>query len=253
MNMRIDTSDRVMTIAFDRPQRRNALTAAMYQAIADALQAAGDDAGVRAVVLEGTPDCFTSGNDVEDFLKHPPQGDASPVFRFLAGIASFGKPLVAAPCGHAVGVGTTMLLHCDLVYAGDNARFQVPFTPLGLCPEAASSLLMPLVAGYQAAAEKLLLGEPFGPDEALRMGFVNRVLPAADAIAHARQQAAKLAALPPASVRASKRLMKAGLSELVARRMAEEGDLFLKLLVAPEAREALGAFMEKRKPDFSRF
>jgi enoyl-CoA hydratase/carnithine racemase len=253
MNMRIDTSDRVMTIAFDRPQRRNALTAAMYQAIADALQAAGDDAGVRAVVLEGTPDCFTSGNDVEDFLKHPPQGDASPVFRFLAGIASFGKPLVAAPCGHAVGVGTTMLLHCDLVYAGDNARFQVPFTPLGLCPEAASSLLMPLVAGYQAAAEKLLLGEPFGPDEALRMGFVNRVLAPVDAIAFAQQQAARLAALPPASVRASKRLMKTGLSELVARRMAEEGDVFRKLLVAPEAREALGAFMEKRKPDFSRF
>lgn len=253
MNIRIDTRERVTTIAFDRPERRNALTAAMYQALADGLRAAGDDAGVRAVVLVGTEQCFTAGNDVEDFLKNPPQGDDTPVFRFLGAIAGFAKPLVAAPCGAAVGIGTTMLLHCDLVYAGDNARFQTPFTQLGLCPEAASSLLMPLIAGYQAAAEKLLLGEPFGPDEALRMGFVNRVLAPADAIALAQQQAAKLAALPPASIRASKRLLRSGLAALVTGRIADEGATFRDLLVAPEAREALTAFLEKRRPDFSKF
>jgi enoyl-CoA hydratase/carnithine racemase len=253
MNMRVETRERVMTVVFDRPERRNAITGAMYGAIADALKAAAEDAGVRAVLLVGTTDCFTSGNDVEDFLKHPPQGTGSPVFEFLTRIAAFPKPLVAAPCGPAVGVGTTMLLHCDLVYAGDNARFQTPFTQLGLCPEAASSLLLPLAAGWQGAAEKLLLGEPFGPEEALRMGFVNRVLAPADAIEHAGAKAAKLASLPPASLRESKRLMKSGLAELAARRMAEEGEVFRRLLGAPEAREALSAFLEKRPPDFSRF
>jgi enoyl-CoA hydratase/carnithine racemase len=253
MSIRTDRHDRVMTIAFDRPERRNAITAAMYTAVTEALEAAAADPAVRVVLVTGSSDCFTSGNDVEDFLKNPPQADDSPVARFLPTIATFPKPLVAAPCGATVGVGVTMLLHCDVVYAGDNAKFQIPFVPLGICPEAGSSLLLPMIAGYQSAAEKLLFGEPFGADEAMRMGFVNRVLPAAEAIAFATGRAAKLAALPPASVRTTKRLLKSAWAEPLARHMREELAHFRQLLVAPEAREAMSAFMEKRQPDFSRF
>jgi enoyl-CoA hydratase/carnithine racemase len=146
-----------------------------------------------------------------------------------------------------------MLLHCDLVYAGDNARFSVPFAQLGLCPEAASSLLLPAIAGWQRAAEKLLLGEPFGADEAREMGIVNRVLPAAEAIGFARTQAAKLAALPASSLRETKRLMKRALGDAIPAQMAAEGQVFGRMLRAPEAREAFTAFFEKRRPDFSSF
>jgi enoyl-CoA hydratase/carnithine racemase len=175
------------------------------------------------------------------------------VFRFLRALAGFPKPVVAAPCGAVVGVGTTLLLHCDLVYAGDNARFSVPFAQLGLCPEAASSLLLPAIAGWQRAAEKLLLGEPFGADEAREMGIVNRVLPAAEAIGFARTQAAKLAALPASSLRETKRLMKRALGDAIPAQMAAEGQVFGRMLRAPEAREAFTAFFEKRRPDFSSF
>ena len=253
MTMRVTTESALMTIAFDRPGKKNAITAAMYQQMADALKAASADGEVRAVLFAGTDQCYTAGNDLEDFLRNPPHGDSSPVFQFLQQVSTCPKPIVAAPCGVVVGVGMTMLLHCDLVYAGDNARFSVPFTPLGLCPEAASSLLLPAFAGYQLAAEKLLLGEAFGADEAQRMGFVNRVLPAAEAIGFAREQALKLTRLPPASVRATKRFMKSGLSQAVPQRMAEEGETFRQMLAAPEAREAFTAFLQKRPPDFSRF
>jgi enoyl-CoA hydratase/carnithine racemase len=253
MTIRTDIHDRVMTVAFDRPERRNAITAAMYQGVTEALEAAAADASVRVVLLTGSADCFTSGNDVEDFVKHPPQAEDSPVARFLPTIATFAKPIVAAPCGATVGVGVTMLFHCDVVYAGDNAKFQIPFVPLGICPEAGSSLLLPMIAGYQAAAEKLLFGEPFGPDEALRMGFVNRVLPAAEAIGFATERAAKLASLPPSSVRTTKQLLKSAWAEPLARQMREEMGRFRQLLAGPEAREAMSAFLEKRKPDFSRF
>ena len=175
------------------------------------------------------------------------------MFRFLRTLAAFPKPIVAAPCGPAVGIGTTMLLHCDLVYAGDNARFATPFAQLGVCPEAASSLLLPAIAGWQRAAEKLLLGEPFGAEEAREMGLVNRVLPAAEAIGVARAQAAKLAALPPASLRETKRLMKHALGDAIPAQMAAEGEVFGRMLRAPEAREAFTAFFEKRRPDFSSF
>ncbi|HEY1609332.1 MAG TPA: enoyl-CoA hydratase [Paraburkholderia sp.] len=243
----------VLTITIDRPARKNALTSAMYQTMADALRAAEQDTAVRAILFRGHADVFTAGNDIEDFLKAPPTGDAAPVIQFLHAIAEAGKPLVAAVAGVAVGVGTTMLLHCDLVYAADNARFAMPFAQLGLCPEAASSLLLPRVAGYQAAAEKLLLGETFDANEAHRMGFVNRVLPAADLDAYVAAQLAKLTALPAASLRATKSLMKrAGVHE-IRTQMDEELVHFGRMLLAPEAREAFSAFLEKRKPDFSSF
>jgi enoyl-CoA hydratase/carnithine racemase len=253
LSIDVHTEGGIATIAFARPDKKNAITAAMYAAMADGLAAAAADPAVRAVLITGSAECFTAGNDLQDFLANPPSGDDSPVWRFLHRLAGFPKPVVAAPCGVAVGVGTTLLLHCDLVYAGDNARFSVPFAALGLCPEAASSLLMPAIAGWQRAAEKLLLGEPFGADEAREMGVVNRVLPAAEAIGFARAQAAKLAALPPASLRETKRLMKGAMADAIPARMAEEGMVFGRMLRAPEAREAFTAFFEKRRPDFSRF
>jgi enoyl-CoA hydratase/carnithine racemase len=253
MSIELANDAGVATIAFARPDKKNAITADMYARMADGLAAAAADPAVRVVLLAGSAECFTAGNDLQDFLANPPAGEDAPVFRFLRTLASLPKPIVAAPCGVAVGVGTTMLLHCDLVYAGDNARFSVPFAQLGLCPEAASSLLLPAIAGWQRAAEKLLLGEAFGADEARDMGVVNRVLPAAEAIPFARAQAAKLAALPPASLRETKRLMKAGFGDAIARRMADEGEVFGRMLRAPEAREAFTAFFEKRRPDFSRF
>lgn len=243
----------ILTIAFNRPARKNAITAAMYQAMADALQQAEDDASVRVILITGTPQVFTSGNDLEDFLHNPPDGPDSPVFRFLWNFSHATKPIVAAAAGAAVGIGTTLLLHCDLVYAADNARFSLPFTQLGLCPEAASSLLLPQIAGYQRAAEKLLLGEPFDAYEAREMGLVNRVVTGDMLADTARQQAARLAAMPPSSLRTTKQLMKQGQIAETEQRMLAEFDHFRIMLKAPEAKEAFTAFFEKRKPDFSQF
>jgi len=243
----------VLTIAFNRPAKKNAITAAMYQAMADALKAADADAGVRVVLFEGSPDIYTAGNDLEDFLTNPPSGNDSPVFQFLYNISHAKKPIIAAVAGAAVGIGTTMLLHCDAVYAAENARFALPFASLGLCPEAASSLLLPALAGYQRAAEKLMFGEPFDVNEARDMGLVNKILPAAELAAFSRARAQKLAALPAGAVRTTKSLMKGAHQKAVEAQMTDEGAHFRKMLSSPEAKEAFSAFLEKRKPDFSKF
>ncbi|MFI4941265.1 MAG: enoyl-CoA hydratase, partial [Burkholderiales bacterium] len=154
-------ADGIFTIEFNRPEKKNAITVTMYQAMADALQEADGDAGVRVILFCGKPEVFTAGNDLEDFMKNPPKSSDSPVNQFIWTLSHVAKPVVAAVSGPAVGIGTTMLLHCDLVYAADNAKFSMPFSQLGLCPEFASSLLLPQLAGYQRAAEKLMLGEPF--------------------------------------------------------------------------------------------
>jgi enoyl-CoA hydratase/carnithine racemase len=253
MDILTTRADGVLTIEFNRPQKKNAITTQMYTALADALVAAREEPAIRAVLIAGKPEVFTSGNDLQDFIQHPPTDDDSPVFRFLKEISHAVKPLVAAVRGPAIGVGTTMLLHCDLVYAGDNAQFSLPFAQLGLVPEAASSLLLPELFGYQRAAERLLLGEPFGADEALRMGLVSAVLPADAVLAHARIQANKLVALPAAALRATKRLMKHGQIGAIESRMLLEGEEFRARLQSPEAREAFAAFFERRRPDFSRF
>ena len=242
----------VTTITLNRLDRKNALTQAMYGAMADALAAARDDAAMRVVVLQGHETVFSAGNDLGDFLNQPPAGQDSPVVRFLHTLAAFPKPLLAAVCGPAVGVGTTMLLHCDLVYAGDNAAFSMPFVNLGLCPEAASSLLVPQMMGYHRAAEALLLGEPFMAEAALEVGLVNRVLPPTEANGYAQAQAAKLAAKPLSSLVETKRLMKKTQHAAVLERMTEEGASFGRMLREPAAREAFTAFMEKRRPDFSK-
>lgn len=248
----IDTSAGVMTITLNRVDKKNSLTGAMYAAMADALAQAEADATVHVVVFQGHETIFSAGNDIGDFLKAPTATLDSPVFRFLRGISSFPKPLVAAVCGPAVGIGTTMLFHCDLVYAGDNAAFSMPFVNLGLCPEAASSYLAPQLMGYGRAAEALLLGEPFMAEAALEMGLISRIVPPAEAAALAQRQAQKLAAKPMSSLIETKRLMKKGQAHIVAERMVEEGASFARMLREPAAREAFTAFMEKRKPDFSK-
>ncbi|MBS0309566.1 MAG: enoyl-CoA hydratase [Proteobacteria bacterium] len=243
----------VLTIAFNRPEKKNAITAAMYDALADALQAAERDDQIRAIVFTGTAHAFTAGNDLEDFMKHPPSGPDSPVFRFMHAISHASKPVVAAVTGVAVGIGTTMLLHCDLVYAAEHAKFALPFAQLGLCPELASSYLLPQLAGYQRAAEKLMLGEAFSAEEAREMGLVNQVMPADLLLPFVQAQAVKLAALPASSLRATKRLMKTGHDAAIDARMMEENKLFAAMLTSPEAKEAFTAFFEKRKTDFCKF
>ncbi len=247
----IDTSNGVVTITLNRVDKKNSITADMYASMADGLAAAEADAAVRVVVFQGHETIFSAGNDIGDFLNAKPSTGDAPVFRFLRGIATFPKPLVAAVCGPAVGVGTTMLFHCDLVYAGDNAAFSMPFVNLGLCPEAGSSLLVPQMMGYHRAAEALLLGEPFMAEAAMEVGLVNRVVPPTEANAVAQSQARKLAAKPLSSLIETKRLMKKGQSAQVLTQIGEEAVSFGRMLREPAAREAFTAFMEKRRPDFS--
>ncbi|NBU42747.1 MAG: enoyl-CoA hydratase [Betaproteobacteria bacterium] len=241
----------VMTLTLNRLDKKNSFTAAMYAELAEALRGAADDAAVRVVLFQGHETIFSAGNDIGDFLNKPPSTPDSPVFRFLNTIATFPKPLLAAVCGPAVGIGTTMLLHCDLVYAGDNAMFSMPFVNLGLCPEAASSLLVPRLMGYQRAAEVLLMGDPFMAEAALEVGLVNRVVPPTEANALAQQQARRLATKPLSSVIETKRLLKASTTPAVLERMREEGAIFGRMLQEPAAKEAFSAFLDKRKPDFS--
>lgn len=242
----------VMTLTFNRVDKKNSITAAMYTALAEGVEQAAADTAVRVLVIQGHESIFSAGNDIADFLHQPPSGQDSPVFRFLRAMATIEKPVVAAVAGPAVGIGTTLLFHCDLVYAGDNAAFSMPFVNLGLCPEAASSLLVPSMFGYHRAAEALLLGEPFFAEAALEVGLVNRVLPPTEVNGYAHAQARKLAAKPLSSLVETKRLMKGGQQAEVLAKMAEEGQSFGRMLREPAAREAFSAFMEKRKPDFSK-
>jgi enoyl-CoA hydratase/carnithine racemase len=246
-----DTSAGVLTITLNRVDKKNAITAVMYASMADALAQAQADPAVRAVVFQGHETIFSAGNDIGDFLSQAPSTMDSAVFRFLRGISTFPKPVLAAVCGPAVGIGTTLLFHCDLVYAGDNAAFSMPFVNLGLCPEAASSYLAPRRMGYGRAAEALLLGEPFMAEAALEMGLISRIVPPGEAAALAQRQAQKLAAKPIGSLIETKRLMKLEQADVVAQRMAEEGVSFARMLREPAAREAFSAFMEKRRPDFA--
>jgi enoyl-CoA hydratase/carnithine racemase len=247
------TTGAVRTLTFNRPAKKNAFTLDMYARLADALGHASGDPAVRVVVLTGAGDCFTGGNDVNDVLNHPDMGPDPPTFRFLRALAEFPKPLLAAVNGAAVGIGTTMLMHCDLVWAAEGALFSMPFTKLGLCPEAGSSLLLPRLAGLHRAAELLLLGEPFDARRAYEVGLVNGVVPGERLLELVAERAAALAALPPASVRVSKELIRHELRQRLRDAMEREGRAFRERLVSPEAREALTAFLEKRDPDFSRF
>lgn len=241
----------VLRIQMARADKKNALTIAMYEAMTAALAAAEADPAVRVVVFEGSPTSFTAGNDLGDFLNQPPTGEDSPVFRFLKALIAAEKPLLAAVHGVAVGIGTTMLLHCDLVYAGPSARFQLPFVNLGLTPEAASSLILPQLMGHRRAAELLLLGETIDADTALALGLINRVHADDDLDAFVLGKAQQLAAKAPTAVRLSKQLMKRWPAAAVQQAMSAEGQVFIQRLHSPEALEAITAFFERRPPDFT--
>jgi enoyl-CoA hydratase/carnithine racemase len=253
MTIRTATLNKVLTIEIARPEKKNALTQSMYTAMAEALEGASTDAGVRSVLITGQPGIFTSGNDIEDFMQRPPQGEDTPVARFMRALLDCDKPVIAAVTGAAVGIGTTLLLHCDLVYVSDEARLAMPFVSLGLVPEYASSLVLPALMGHVQAAEKLMLGEPFTGSDAVDCGIANAVLPAGEVVNHARRMAERFNSLAPGAVADTKRLMRAPQRARIREVMAAEGALFGQRLRSPEAQEAFQAFFQKRRPDFSKF
>jgi enoyl-CoA hydratase/carnithine racemase len=253
MTIRTVNTNGVAVIEIARPEKKNALTQAMYTAMTEAIRAAEADPAIRALLITGQPGIFTSGNDLEDFMQRPPAGEDSPVFQFMKALSECGKPVVAAVTGGAIGIGTTMLLHCDLVYVSDEARLAMPFVGLGLVPEYASSLLVTQRVGHAKATELLLLGEPFNGESAVEMGIANAVLPAAEVVNHARRMAERFNALPPGAVRESKALMRRAQKSLVEDTIRTEAEIFGKRLRSPEAMEAFQAFFQKRKPDFSKF
>ena len=252
MSIKTALDNHVATIEIDRPQKKNAITGEMYLALAQAVRDANADPTVRAVLITGQPGVFTAGNDLEDFMRNP-QGGELPSVTFMRALVACEKPVVAAVTGLAVGIGTTMLLHCDLVYVSQDARLSMPFVGLGLVPEFASSVMLPALVGHAKAAEMLMLGEAFGAADAVALGIANAALPAAEVLGHARRVAERFNALAPAAVRETKKLLKQPRMDAVLQAIATEVAVFSDRLGGPEAREALSAFFQKRKPDFSQF
>jgi enoyl-CoA hydratase/carnithine racemase len=249
----VERSSAVLRIAINRPEKKNALTAEMYDALANAIETAEEDSVVRVMLLHGKGDGFTAGNDLQDFMQKPWKGQAKPpAVRFIHAVAHAKKPVVAAVHGLVVGVGTTILLHCDLVYAAEETRFMMPFLNLGIVPEAASTVLLPLLIGRQRASELFLLAAPLPVQRACEMGLVNAILPADKLLPTAIEAAQSLAAKPAAALRATKALMKRPYQAEVERALREEVEVISERLESAETREALAAFLEKRKPDFSK-
>jgi len=247
-----EIADRILTLTIARPEKKNALTVAMYAALADAISDADTNPSIRVVLITGSEDSFTAGNDLKDFLDNPPADPSSPVFQFMHAIAGAKKPVVAAVNGLAIGIGTTMLLHCDLVYAVDTARFQLPFVNLGLVPELGSSLILPGLAGRARAAELLMFGNPFDAEAAKEIGLINESCAAGDMLPMAQKAAADLAAKPPAALRKTKALLNGDIKQ-VTERINAEAKVFGEQLNGAEVKEAIAAFFEKRAPDFSSF
>jgi enoyl-CoA hydratase/carnithine racemase len=243
----------ICEVRFNRVERKNALTLDMYDRLAEVLNEVDQDTQTKVLVFTGEGDAFTSGNDLMDFMKSPPTDIDTPVFRFLKALANFSKPLIAGVNGVAIGIGTTMLLHCDLVYASSNAIFQLPFIKLGLVPEAGASLLLPQMLGHRRAAELLMLGNKFTAIEAKDSGIINDHVPSDQLNTCVMEKAKALAALPPAAMRQTKALLKRVNRETLEQTMMIEGEVFMKGLGSPENREAFLAFFEKRSPDFTQF
>jgi enoyl-CoA hydratase/carnithine racemase len=248
----VTSANGVMEIRFNRPEKKNALTRAMYEGVVAAFASADDDPAIRVILLTGTGDTFTSGNDIKDFQQRASSRNSPAASSFLTALSTLRKPLVAAVNGAAIGVGTTMLAHCDLIVTARSARFVMPFTRLGLVPEAGSSLLFSQLLGHQRASAMLLLGDALDAQAALEAGFVYQVVDDAELMDAARAVAARLSALPPQAIRQTKHLMRRGKPDL-ADRIGEELELFRERVQSPEAAEAFTAFIEKRAPDFSRF
>jgi len=251
-HVRIELTGPILGISLNRPERRNAITVAMYAELADAIEAASGDRSIRVITFRGEGQDFAAGNDLADFLNALPRDlDEIPVWRLLRALVNCDIPMVAAVHGNCVGIGTTMLLHCDLVIADDSARFSLPFVDLGLVPEAASSLLLPRLAGRRRAARYLLLGEPFGVDEAMAIGLVSHRAAAGSLDESLERVVDALLAKPPEALREAQRLLRHGTREELIERMSLEGAAFAERLASPEVKEAIRAFFEKRKPDFS--
>jgi enoyl-CoA hydratase/carnithine racemase len=253
MSIKTTLDNHVATVEIYRPQKKNAITGEMYLALAQAVRDANANPAVRSVLITGQPGVFTAGNDLEDFMRNTEGGGELPSVAFMRSLLACEKPVVAAVTGLAVGIGTTMLLHCDLVYVSQDARLSMPFVGLGLVPEFGSSRVLPALVGHAKAAEMLMLAEPFGAAEAVALGIANAMLPAGDVLDHARRVAERFNALAPAAVRETKKLLTQPRMEAVLQAIAAEVAVFSDRLGSPEAREALSAFFQKRKPDFSQF
>ena len=247
--IRIERIDGILSLTFNRPEKKNAVTADMYAALAAALTDAEDDGVTRAVLFRGAAQQFSAGNDLGDFLDNPPADENAPVFDFLSALANASLPYVAAVDGVAVGIGTTLLLHCDFVLITERARLQMPFVNLGIVPEAASTMLLPLLVGHARAAELLLLGAPIDGARAVALGLANRVVPAEQLDDEAIAIARALASKAPGALRAAKALMRAA-PKPIGEVMKEEAAILSRLLRSPESREAFAAFLEKRPPRF---
>lgn len=241
----VDRKDHIVTLTFNRPQKRNAFTHAMYDRMADVLEESAKDPDVHVLILRGQEDCFTGGNDLFDFLNNPPRDEKAPVFRFLNAVSTFPKMLVSAVAGHATGVGVTMLLHCDINIAADNALFSTPFVNLAVVPEAASSLLMPLVMGHHRAARFFLLADVIGAQDALDYGLILEVTTPDQLFARADELAHTLAAKPPLALQLAKKLMKGELAPDIAKRMEDEAVLFRQQMFSKEAKTAFANFLQK--------
>lgn len=247
----VEHSGSILDIQLNRPAKKNAMTSTMYVTLADTLNNAGDDGQIRVVLWHGAGDSFSAGNDLEDFLKNPPGPGESPQARLMKALIAFDKPLVAAVRGAAIGGGTTMLTHCDFVYAGESAKFQMPFVNLGVVPEFGSSYSIPIRIGHIRAAESLLLGLPFDAQRAADLGLVTRVVPDGELLATANETARKLAEKPILALRACKRLMKQSSREQLEQAIRAENEEFASRVRSAEAKEAFSAFIEKRPPHFA--
>jgi enoyl-CoA hydratase/carnithine racemase len=247
-----ERSESILRVQFNRPSKKNAMTAAMYTSLADVLNEADKDDSVNVVLLHGAGDTFTAGNDLEDFAKHPPGPGDSPQARLIDALINFSKPLVAAVQGVAIGGGTTILLHCDFVYAAESAKFQVPFINLALVPELGSSYLLPRQIGYLQAAELIMLGSPFNAARASELGLVTSVVPDKDLLAKAAETAQALARKPAVALRSCKSLMKSPARERLESAVTREVAEFSARVRSEDATEAITAFFAKRPPDFSR-
>jgi enoyl-CoA hydratase/carnithine racemase len=249
----VETRDHVQRIEIRRAEKKNALTQEMYLALENALERAAADDAVRVVLILGAPGIFCSGNDIANFIANPPRDENAPVIRFLRAIIPFEKPIVAGVAGMAVGIGTTMLLHCDHVVASEDAQFSTPFVNLGLCPEAASSFMLPLAVGHKRASEMLLFGDRVPAAAMLDWGLVNAVVPNDRLVEIAEARARTLAAKPPAALRMSKKLIRRTLVPTALEQMRIEAKEFGELLNTAAAKECFAAFMEKRAPDPAKF
>jgi enoyl-CoA hydratase/carnithine racemase len=241
----------VLRVQLNRPAKKNAMTSSMYVTLADIFTDAAKDDETRAVLWHGAGDSFCAGNDIEDFLKNPPEPGDSPQARLMFALVDFDKPIVAAVQGAAIGGGTTMLTHCDFVYAGESARFRMPFIDLAVLPEFGSSCSVPAMIGHIRAAELILLGLPFDARRAAALGFVNQVVSDQSLLATANETARKLAAKPSGALRASKRLMKSAFRDQIKAAMKLEHKEFSVQVRSDDAKEAFAAFLEKRAPDFA--